>query len=103
MYVPKDKDELIEAMFNVATDDEADVLTSLLERVGVLWKCKCSYRNPSDVQSCEGCGHPRWVGHPYREGMYDLCDEPADFPDEFGNPTEKTSEICGLPRERHKE
>jgi hypothetical protein len=59
-------------IWDVADDFEADVLTSLLLKAGLLWECArrgedghaCGYRNDESARECEDCGAPR----PAREG-----------------------------------
>lgn len=46
----------IARMYKVANDYEADLLDELRERAGILWVCRCLWRNHESEARCGGCG-----------------------------------------------
>lgn len=59
----KQVDPTLAALWAVATDDEADTVTDLAVRAGLLWRCRfetsgrsCGYINPITADRCEECG-----------------------------------------------
>lgn len=57
------EDHTLAALWAAATDNEADTVTDLAVRAGLLWRCRfetsgrsCGYINPITADRCEECG-----------------------------------------------
>ena len=102
------RDRLLTALFGVAEDDEADVLTRLMLRAKILWKCKnevsdtqtCGTEMYSDQTECHRCGakKPFDLIDKIKEGVEASLLERADLdPDTCYVPTGKNGGYCGAP------
>lgn len=60
--------DVVQAMFSIADDDDADVIERTLVRAGVLWQCPgdeggmCNFVNAAEDETCGDCGLPRPSG-----------------------------------------